>query len=485
MLQLLLALSIELFPVARYATAPRWRSLRDLVCRGKPGIDLKLYRDPAPDDSRKVLMKLSYQRAQRPGRDYENLQPGECTWNPYSLPSLPPEPLVVIIEVDREAQHWSTPGAQLDTTINAAVFFPDPITLPRYLSDPNHWWRFYVDDQTNVSISYGAFRSTVTAPTYTAVRGSTTSDAIAAVTPATPGANTRAGQSTSRSQPGAGSTFTPGGARVANIGSVGLIFRGVDRGWKQNTVRFSARANSGPSVSWSTEPPTKDATGALRFRVPNAWPVRATSTNGFASEYATVSSAVMPTGQKIYFVISVPADRNNLSAVYSGDFTTMAQTMVVRFTSLRVLNDSDKDSAGELSFAFYMTPTPGQMANCNRWPDCMNFFGPRSWETGTTHGLANTLKMENAPDKVRVWVHGWDSDTGSPEPWVREYGPMGTSWIGQPGSNSSADWNVTGREFDLSVLPTKTNYRIPFTLRSRDGFVFMFEVTGEVEVTRQ
>jgi len=272
---------------------------------------------------------------------------------------------------------------------------------------------------------------------------------------------------------------------VANIGSVGLIFRGVDRGWKQNTVRFSARANSGPSVSWSTEPPTKDASGALRFRVPNAWPVRATSTNGFASEYATVSSAVMPTGQKIYFVISVPADRNNLSAVYSGDFTTMAQTMVVRFTSIHILNDSDKGSAGELSFGFSMTPTPGIIANCNRWSDCESVFLNRSWETGETHELANTLRMENAPDKVRVWVHGWDTDTEGPVPWVPEYGPMNKEWTGQPGSSSAGDWNTTGREFDLSVLPTKTNYRIPFTLRSRDGFVLMFEVTGEVEVTRQ
>jgi hypothetical protein len=42
----------------------------------------------------------------------------------------------------------------MDTTVGAARFFPDPITLPRYLADPNHYWKFYVNDATSLAYSY-------------------------------------------------------------------------------------------------------------------------------------------------------------------------------------------------------------------------------------------------------------------------------------------------------------------------------------------
>jgi hypothetical protein len=58
----------------------------------------------------------------------------------------------------------------MDTTVGAARFFPDPITLPRYLNDPRHYWRFYVDDTTNFAVSYGA-RFDDGLPTYVTIKG--------------------------------------------------------------------------------------------------------------------------------------------------------------------------------------------------------------------------------------------------------------------------------------------------------------------------
>lgn len=466
------------------ADTPRSATMRALVCRGKAGIDLKLVRDPSPDDAKRVRMVLRYQTTTKPGLNYENLQPGQCTWNPGAYPSEPIEPGFIYFDVMRQAQPYDAPPPrQIDTTINAAVFFPDPITLPRYLGSPDHYWQFYVDDLTMISTSFGAYRATVRAPSYITegVRGSTTSSATTVV------ATGPVGESTTRSQPGAGSSYTPGGVgRVSNLGRAALIFRSVSRAWKRNTLYFSARPESNPQVSWSTEPPIRNGVGQLGFRAPNAWPVRPGSSNGLAAEYGTAPSTVMPTGTKIYFVIRVPADANNREAEYSGEFTTMSQTVVVRFRRMEILNDSDKNGAGELSFSFFMALPSQEIANCMKWTECESHIRDRSWESGTSHDLANVLTMRNAPDKIRVWVHGWDNDTDiGGQNWVTQYGPMGTYWTAQPGSSSKADWNVTGREVDVSILPTQTQFTIPLTLRSRDGYVFMFSVTAEVEVTRQ
>ncbi len=48
------------------------------------------------------------------------------------------------------------PGSR-DTTINAAVNFPDVASLTRYLNNSERYWVFYVDDVTGMSISFGAW----------------------------------------------------------------------------------------------------------------------------------------------------------------------------------------------------------------------------------------------------------------------------------------------------------------------------------------
>ena len=145
---------------------------RELTCRGNTGMVLRVDQDPSPRDTANVVMVLEYTRSIKTlSGDMRALDPGTCSWNPVSIATTPPEPGRVRFEVRREAQPWSaTTRRMMDTTVRAAVFLPDPITLPRYLLDPKHYWRFYVNDVTNLSYSHGAaFESGV--PTYVWITG--------------------------------------------------------------------------------------------------------------------------------------------------------------------------------------------------------------------------------------------------------------------------------------------------------------------------
>jgi len=117
-------------------------TVRQLICRGQPGVEVKVKDDPSPRNSRVVSVTMSYQRSTRKiGANHLELEPGHCTWNPYGYENVPAEPGVVEFDLDRAG--------------SSAV--PDPRTLPMYLGDPAHFWVFYVDDATNVAISHGAY----------------------------------------------------------------------------------------------------------------------------------------------------------------------------------------------------------------------------------------------------------------------------------------------------------------------------------------
>ena len=141
---------------------------RELWCRGKVGIALRVQQDPSPRQPKLVAMELRYDLPERKrsfGQEGMGLvdygvtiqsSPGACTWNPGGFAGIPPEPGVVYFDLERDGQSWASPKAR-DTTIGAAANFPDVPSLTRYLSDPDRYWVFYVDDVTNVAISFGAW----------------------------------------------------------------------------------------------------------------------------------------------------------------------------------------------------------------------------------------------------------------------------------------------------------------------------------------
>ena len=142
--------------------------VRELMCLGKPGIDLRVDRDPSPRDPRLVAMVLHYERPKRvTSLSYQGMGtvdngvslqylPGTCGWGGGVYPDIPLEPLVVYFDLSRDGQSWA-PAGQRDTTIDAAAHYPDVASLTRYLNDPERRWVFYVDDATNISNSFGAW----------------------------------------------------------------------------------------------------------------------------------------------------------------------------------------------------------------------------------------------------------------------------------------------------------------------------------------
>jgi hypothetical protein len=169
---LALAIALALGGLAAPAALAAQGVLRDLACRGNTGMVLRVDQDPSPRDTSRVVMVLEYRRSTKTlGGNMRSLDPGTCSWNPMDLAGTPPEPGRVRFEVPREGQPWLGTGTRImDTTVRAAVFFPDPITLPRYLLDPNRYWRFYVNDVTNLSPSFGAMFESGT-PTYVRITG--------------------------------------------------------------------------------------------------------------------------------------------------------------------------------------------------------------------------------------------------------------------------------------------------------------------------
>ena len=158
--------------VAASSTAGAQGRIRELLCRGNTGLALKVDLDPSPRDTASVVMSLDYRRpSTAPGSDTRKLEPGTCTWNPYGFAGFPVEPGRVRFDVRRQGQPWLGTGTRMmDTTVGAARFFPDPITLPRYLNDPSHYWKFYVDDATSLAISYSSILDDGL-PTYVNITG--------------------------------------------------------------------------------------------------------------------------------------------------------------------------------------------------------------------------------------------------------------------------------------------------------------------------
>ena len=127
--------------------------IRELGCRGGPGLSFRVDLDPSPRDTTYVVMRVDYRPSTKAvGFDYRALDPGTCTWNPTRSADYPAEPGNVRFDLKRIGQPWPAK----DTSIKAGAFFPDPVSLPRYLGDSRHYYKFYVDDSTRFSISFGA-----------------------------------------------------------------------------------------------------------------------------------------------------------------------------------------------------------------------------------------------------------------------------------------------------------------------------------------
>jgi hypothetical protein len=359
---------------------------RELVCRGKEGIDLRVEQDPSPRQPKQVAMVFRYERAtltRSVGQEGMGLVdygvtnaklPGTCSWNPTGSSEVPPEPGVVYFDLERDAQAWAPKGTR-DTTINAAVYYPDVASLPRYLSNSEKYWVFYVDDVTGISISYGPWprggasppssgggASSPTDHSLTASRDGRTSDAgtvtpsspadgaVGPVQDATPERATNRPTTISVTPP---SDSAPGPSRPGDKPSTSgdTPKSGDDNAAKDARAKQQARLGSGirevnaapgprgVKLSFHTE---RRARVRVQFsKVPPRWNGREArweyqtdrETPWFASEerpfgttgYVAVPSHTLDAGVRYHYLITIFADAESPERQRTGTFTARGQ----------------------------------------------------------------------------------------------------------------------------------------------------------------
>jgi len=167
-----LALTLALGNLAVPTALAAQGRVRELGCRGGPGLSFRVDTNPSPRDTNNVVMRMDYRSSTKAvGFDYRALDPGTCTWNPTRAEGYPTEPGNVRFDIKRIGQPWPAK----DTSIKAGAFFPDPISLPRYLGDSRHYYIVYVDDSSRFAYSFGPMHETAQ-PVFVMTSGSATVD---------------------------------------------------------------------------------------------------------------------------------------------------------------------------------------------------------------------------------------------------------------------------------------------------------------------
>ena len=465
-------LTLMLAGISVPAAAQTSGRLRELVCRGKVGIDLHVDRDPSPRDAREVAMVLKYQRSTTtPGTDYKNLDAGACSWNPGAWADLPPEPGVAYFDLPNEAQRWSDPGTRdMDTTALAAEHFPDVISVPRYLKDSTHYWVFYVDDVSHIAVSFRAWGTSGGPPRLFTVTGSltsapsTSSPSTTAPSGAIAGPVSKASPVRSAPQGTVGGVRSPGGttAGVATLVRAPLRLEGVDRALDKFTIRFSARTNASPKVVYTEARPVQEpSTG--RWFFPDGWSgwqyradVRSVSTQGFRTQYAASAQQTGQRGKVYHYVITVPASAEYPEEQTVGQFTMVSQSVVVSITSVTILKMSNLLTRQDLSDSFSIWSNSIPITDEQRLARTFRECGPSCANTsGDTLGLLVFVKnLRATPNADPVWTS-------------------------KPGLN----YGIAKRVFDLRTIPDDRPLR-SFTLRSMSGEI-EFEVQGTLQVIRR
>ena len=506
--------------------------MRYLRCRGKPGIDIRMHQDPSPRSERYVTMALRYDLPKETrilgpvgmgtvdyGMSLE-LIPGSCTWRTAGSKDIPFEPGVVYFDISRDAQMRTV----RDTSIDVAVNLPDVASLPRYLNDSTRYWGFFVDDVTKVSVSHGSrgvqvpmvfpdrerdttagvtIRSSATAKPGTAskpatigrsttVRTSPGTDKVSAPKPnsvAGRGAGPVSTGSPARSLPDARKSGNPT-AGTATVVRAPLQLRGVSTALGGFTVNFSARANSSPSLRYSTDRPVRNgqtgewafpggraATGPMTVGGQTGAPpvnlggppkdgivlpgspavpagteatVVRQSTDVLRAQYiATSRPGTVGRGLAYHYIITVPGSSEYFQEQYVGQLTTVSQSVRMTITSFTILKSTA--FAKDLKYEFVA------------WTDVGG---------GGSFGLCQGATCENTGHTLRLLVY-----TTQP--------PTSGSVFTTPGwsTSPSESMGIARREFDLRTIPDDRPLRA-FTLRSQSGHI-EFEVQGTLEVVRR
>jgi hypothetical protein len=132
---------------AREAAAAPSNEIR---CRGygRPGgsayVFFTINSRPSPTGETIVTYEMAFTPSiKAAGSRGEGLQPGECGFVDRAISER--GPFRIRFETVANAQlKQKLHGSAVDSSPTAAERYPDAQTIPAYLKDPNHYWRFYV-----------------------------------------------------------------------------------------------------------------------------------------------------------------------------------------------------------------------------------------------------------------------------------------------------------------------------------------------------
>jgi hypothetical protein len=194
-------------------------------------------------------------------------------------------------------------------------------------------------------------------------------------------------------------------------------------------------------------------------------------------------------GKEFFFVVAAHDKQTALWFKAKGKFRTLQRKVSVTFQKIKIVDDSDDLSPGDLVFGFFVN---GQNAPNNK---PMTFGAHASTDSTKTSNI--TGSVVGAPTTLALKAIGYDDDETE---WI-PVGPFvallpntcGTGDVTNPstteGENSCGEWTSGSESFDLKAIADNVanieDFTRPFTIKARpkgDDSEVSFDVTGTFRV---
>jgi len=432
------------------------------------------------------------------GADGKGLEPATCTW--VDRPHSATEPPAVEFETSANAQLKQTlHGSQVDRSPTAAVNYPDAHTIPAYLTNPNHYWSFFVRkdpmDGRYVAAYHRHWMRSLRDRILVSPTGDTVVGGKAKTLPLAGPLSTR--EQSPDSGKTSGALTTPG------------------QGPTEVTRPFIQRLQVNPRaglahISFATMEPAKAlieiSTDKPLADVPAVTPPGQKLMDAFPPGYKLVSFAVLNDEVKerrvrmnrlepdtTYNYVITAATRDGSKYRHWGKFKTLNRTVKVVFESVRMTSMRH----GNLRFSF--SANGEWLSDGNGGVLTRSYFGdPASAPTigfKTSTGLyggnpggpppPGALRVETmvqpAPGSLQLVVLGLDrreqlaagTTGGDPRPYGKD-----------SGSENGMQWSSASADIDTSANDSDQPGAYPFSFRTnQQGGNLVFEVKGRLEVS--
>jgi hypothetical protein len=366
------------------------------------------------------------------------------------------DPVGIRFETLRQLAPESRSGPTLDNMHGAKVAAEtraDAQTIPEYLRHEDNYWTFQVFKRP-----YGYFRAVSHGPWKPK------------------GATQIAG--------------TAGNADGANLGIARLTNVKVFPSMTGVGFQFIARPNASPAVELSSEEPVIGRDRLAVFR--SAQRMRADRDNRNSTEavtqYVGASEAQglkLSQGAKYHYIITVPGDGSIPIQQATGNFTTLSQTIRVRFSKLHLLSLSDND---HLNLTFWANP--GEPTRRKVEVNGKNSDG-ENWQAGGLYNIDQEMVLSGDVERLRLLVEGVHREGGLYACFTTAAFVEGPNYFDEsrPHADQCDHANVAKGVFYLNTDPelAGSSRNKPFILRATlgpHGSHLAFDVTGSIEVVR-